>query len=91
MRTPSVVLLAAATLGACGPKLPQQVDAFLTSYDSTFQRLYYASAQAEWASNTHIVEGDSTNAVRTKAANKALKAKGLAEITGWAQAKKGDS
>ena len=72
MRTPSVVLLAAATLGACAPKLPQQVDAFLTSYDSTYQRLYYASAQAEWASNTHIVEGDSTNAVRTKAANKAL-------------------
>jgi peptidyl-dipeptidase A len=45
--------------------------AYLDSYATEFQRLYYASAQAEWASNTHIVEGDSTNARRTKAANEA--------------------
>lgn len=45
--------------------------AYLDSYAAEFQRLYYASAQAEWASNTHIVEGDSTNARRTKAANEA--------------------
>jgi peptidyl-dipeptidase A len=45
--------------------------AYLDSYAAEFQRLYYASALAEWASNTHIVEGDSTNARRTKAANEA--------------------
>ena len=45
--------------------------AYLDSYAAEFQRLYYASALAEWASNTRIVEGDSTNARRTKAANEA--------------------
>lgn len=45
--------------------------AFLDSYATEFQRLYYASSLAEWESNTHIVQGDSSNAVRTKAANEA--------------------
>jgi peptidyl-dipeptidase A len=49
-----------------------EVDAYLTSYAQEYRRLSYASAQAEWASNTHIVEGDSTNAVRTRQANEAL-------------------
>lgn len=48
-----------------------EAQAYLDSYEDEFQRLYYASALAEWASNTHIVEGDSTNARRTKAANEA--------------------
>lgn len=50
------------------------VQAYLDSYADEFQRLYYASALAEWASNTRIVEGDSTNARRTKAANEAYAA-----------------
>lgn len=45
--------------------------AYLDSYAAEFQRLYYASALAEWESNTRIVAGDSSNAVRTKAANEA--------------------
>src|SRR5918994_936541 len=49
-----------------------EVDAYLVSYAREYQRLSYASAQAEWASNTRIVEGDSTNAVRTRQANEAL-------------------
>lgn len=70
MRLSAVVL--ALAVASCADRFQPEVDEFLTSYDSTYKKLYYESAQAEWASNTHIVEGDSTNAVRTKAANKAL-------------------
>jgi peptidyl-dipeptidase A len=58
--------------GACSDSLATEAEQYLTTYDSTYRALVYESAQAEWASNTRIVEGDSTNAVRTKAANKAL-------------------
>ena len=34
--------------------------------------LYREDAEAEWAANTHIVEGDPTNAERQKAASEAL-------------------
>jgi peptidyl-dipeptidase A len=49
-----------------------EVEAYLASYAKQYQRLSYASAEAEWASNTRIVEGDSSNAVRTRQANEAL-------------------
>lgn len=48
--------------------------AFLESYNATFQKLYYASAEAEWAANTHIVPGDSTNALAVQKANEAMAA-----------------
>jgi peptidyl-dipeptidase A len=47
---------------------------FLQQYTERFRELYYASSQAEWASNTHIVEGDETNSIRTKRANEELAA-----------------
>lgn len=46
-----------------------EAQAFIDGYSKRFQELYYASSQAEWASNTRIVEGDSTNATATKKAN----------------------
>ena len=49
-----------------------ELDAYLASYAREYQRLSYASSEAEWASNTRIVEGDSSNAVRTRKANEAL-------------------
>ena len=36
------------------------------------KELYYTAAETEWASNTRIMEGDSTNAVATRKANEAL-------------------
>lgn len=51
-----------------------QAQAFLDSYSTKFVELYTRASEAEWASNTHIVEGDSGNAERTKAANAALAA-----------------
>jgi peptidyl-dipeptidase A len=49
-----------------------ELEAYLAEYSKEYQRLGYASALAEWESNTRIVEGDSTNAVRTRRANEAL-------------------
>jgi len=48
------------------------VQSYLDTYATEYQRLATASSEAQWASNTRIVEGDSTNAVRTRAADEAL-------------------
>jgi peptidyl-dipeptidase A len=62
----------AATTTTPNPK--QEAQAFLDTYSKRFQQLYTASAEAEWRSNTHIVEGDTTNAFATRQANEALAA-----------------
>ncbi|NUM63864.1 M2 family metallopeptidase, partial [candidate division KSB1 bacterium] len=64
-------------LAACAPSpqaLQSQAQEFLDDYTARFKELSYASAQAEWASNTKIVEGDTTNAHNTRVANEALAA-----------------
>lgn len=62
---------AAACLWSCETKKDYQkeTDTFLTKYSSQFQKLYTASSLAEWASNTRIVAGDSSNAIATRRAN----------------------
>lgn len=55
-------------------QVQQEAQAFLDQYSNTYQDLYTKSAEAEWASNTKIVEGDSTNAVATRKANEAFAA-----------------
>jgi peptidyl-dipeptidase A len=67
-----VLLLAVGCSGA--GKLQDEVQAYLDGYNKEFQRLTYESNKAEWASNTRIVEGDTTNAYRTRMANEALAA-----------------
>lgn len=52
--------------------LTAQAQAFIDSYTAEYQRLYTASSNAEWDSNTRIVEGDDTNARRTKEANERI-------------------
>ncbi len=54
------------------PAPDPEVQAFLNDFESRYAELYYESNLAEWASNTHIVEGDDTNAKRTEEANQAL-------------------
>jgi peptidyl-dipeptidase A len=62
-------------IGCSGAQnLQNEVQAYLDRYSSEFQRLAYESSKAEWASNTMIVEGDTTNAYRTRMANEALAA-----------------
>lgn len=54
--------------------LAQEAANFVVQYETTFTRLYAAASEAEWASNTHIVEGDKTNSQKTETANGALAA-----------------
>ncbi|HEU4680204.1 MAG TPA: M2 family metallopeptidase [Gemmatimonadales bacterium] len=77
MRTHRSILLPALSLLACQPGGARPdgnpaARAFLADYATEYQRLNYASALAEWESNTRIVEGDSSNAIRTRRANEAL-------------------
>ncbi len=51
-----------------------EADQFLATYMAEFQGLYTASAEAQWASNTRIVEGDTMTAWQTRKANEALAA-----------------
>jgi peptidyl-dipeptidase A len=68
----SVVVLACDREGGSGMSETQQrAQAYLDSYAKQYQQLFYEAQKADWASNTHIVEGDSTNAVRTKRAREA--------------------
>jgi peptidyl-dipeptidase A len=72
-----LTVLSLAGLLGCGARAEQssgnaQLEKFLSGYNQTFQRLSYASQLAEWESNTHIVDGDSTNAMRTRRANEDL-------------------
>jgi peptidyl-dipeptidase A len=62
----------APTAATAPTALRAEVESYLESYDSTYKRLYYASQLAQWASNTHIVAGDSTNAVRSRETGLAL-------------------
>jgi peptidyl-dipeptidase A len=88
--TLSLALLALAALPACAPAprepaaapVPAETSAspreeaqrFLHEYEERYKRLYHESSLAEWASNTRIVEGDTTNAARTRRAQEALSA-----------------
>jgi peptidyl-dipeptidase A len=71
---PALALLAAASLTACSESYEDQAQAFLADYNLEYQNLGYESAEAEWTSNTRIVEGDTANAHRTRMANEALAA-----------------
>lgn len=72
------LLILAASLFLAGCRSPQmkqkEVEKYLDDYSKKYQELYYISSKAEWASNTHIVEGDSTNAIATRQAEEALAA-----------------
>ena len=65
---------ATTTPTTTAPDPKQEAQAFLDTYSKRFQQLYTASAEAEWRSNTHIIEGDTTNAIATRQANEALAA-----------------
>ncbi|MDZ4862531.1 MAG: M2 family metallopeptidase [Gemmatimonadota bacterium] len=67
-----ILVLLTACSGDAG--LRQEVDTYLSTYNQTYQTLAYAAQQADWASQTHIVDGDTVNAARTRAAKEALAA-----------------
>ncbi|MCB0281361.1 MAG: M2 family metallopeptidase [Calditrichae bacterium] len=69
-----LILLTIVFLFSCVNKevVQNETQQFLDNYSSEFQKLYYASAEAEWRSNTYIVEGDTATSNATQRANKAL-------------------
>lgn len=75
MKFPKLLVVCALFFAACDEQpVQQEAQAFLDSYSSTYLDLYYTSSLAEWNSNTRIIEGDTTNAAATRAANEALAA-----------------
>jgi len=95
MRASGVIVAAVLAGAACSGSADRDsaagggaVGMFLREYESEYQRLNYDWSLAEWASNTHIVEGDSTNAVRTREAHEAYLAfvgdeSGIEKIRGY--------
>jgi peptidyl-dipeptidase A len=49
-----------------------EAQAFIDDYTKTYQELYYASAKAEWALNTKIVEGDTLTSQKAEQAGQAF-------------------
>jgi peptidyl-dipeptidase A len=74
MKPYKMIVVLLPIMAACEDGLRREVDAYLADYAKTVQELYYEANKAEWASNTRIVEGDTTNAARTRRAREALAA-----------------
>lgn len=55
-------------------QIAQDARLWLENYNTKYRQLATASSEAEWRSQTHIVEGDETNSKATRAANEALAA-----------------
>src|SRR5687768_5660406 len=49
-----------------------EIKTFLDEYNQTYTRLYYASSQASWKTNTEIRDGDTLNAYHSRVADEAL-------------------
>ena len=49
-----------------------EAQAFIDAYTEEYVKLYYASNEAEWKSNTYIKEGDTLTAFNTQVANEAF-------------------
>ncbi|MBV9772690.1 MAG: M2 family metallopeptidase [Gemmatimonadetes bacterium] len=73
-QAPAAAPAPAAPTPAAQPSASEQAERFLADYQTQYQKMYYAAQLADWASNTHIVEGDTTNAARTRRAQEALTA-----------------
>ena len=69
-----LALLATACSTPVDPAAQEEARTFLTRYDAAYLELQAAAAGAEWDANTHIVEGDDTNAKRVQTTGEALAA-----------------
>jgi peptidyl-dipeptidase A len=84
-------LLVSELLFSCGSKndteaYQQEIQAKLDAYNTKWQSLLKASAEAEWALNTQIVEGDTVTVKKAEEANKAFAGyTGSAENIAFAQ------
>lgn len=53
-------------------QVQQDAQTYLDAYAQKYQTLFIESSEAQWQANTHIVEGDTTNSARVRAADEAL-------------------
>lgn len=60
-------------LSGCGDQ-KKEVQNFLDDYNKKYTKLYYASSEAAWKTNTEIREGDTLNAYHSRIADEALTA-----------------
>jgi peptidyl-dipeptidase A len=68
----TMVVAAIALLASCAKKdVEKDAQAFIDTYTQEAVKLAAAVNEAEWATNTHIVEGDTTNAHNSKVAKEA--------------------
>ena len=72
--TTGLLLFSLTACGSSAVDIRNEAEVFLQEYTVEYQKLSYTSAEAEWASNTRIVEGDTTNTYKTRMANDALAA-----------------
>ncbi len=70
----ALLLAAIALLASCAKDVEKDAQAFVDTYTQEFVKLGLAVSEAEWASNTHIVEGDTMNAYNSKVAKEAYAA-----------------
>lgn len=75
IQSAALLLAAIALLASCAKKdVEKEAQAFVDTYTQEYVKLALAVNEAEWASNTHIVEGDTTNAHNSKVAKEAYAA-----------------
>jgi len=75
MRNAVIVIFAMVAFAGCSTSnadVQSEAQAFIDSYTQEFLTLQYAWAEADWKSNIMIVEGDTTNAYKTRMANEAF-------------------
>lgn len=72
--TAALLLAATALFASCAKNVEKEAQAFVDTYTQEVVALSLAVNEAEWASNTHIVEGDTTNAHNSKVAKEAYAA-----------------
>jgi peptidyl-dipeptidase A len=72
MRKIAVSIMVVVLFG-CSNK-QKEVQNFIDSYNEQFVKLFYASSEAAWSTNTEIKEGDTLNAYNSKVADEALTA-----------------
>jgi peptidyl-dipeptidase A len=67
----AIVVIACNNNSASDLAFQKNAQAFLDSFNTEYLRLSTAYSEAQWASNTKIVEGDSTNAIAEQKAGEA--------------------
>src|SRR5262245_60780657 len=72
--TAAVLLAAMGVLASCSKNVEKDAQAFVDTYTQEYVKLATAVNEAEWATNTHIVEGDTMNAHNSKVAKEAYAA-----------------